>query len=576
MPDGLAPNPNPDPTAPPAGVVAPMAPNAPITPGGVTLPPPLAAMAPAPPPPPTPSPAAVAQNAKHNVMGQVAQALLGGGHTTYQVDPNTNQVVPVQQPNKPGNLWRQIVGGVIMGGMAGAETPVGHSPLEAAFRGAGAAQAYGQQQDRESFARANEQSKTQIESKKLDLEQQRVQAEIKYQEAMIAHQTQANLLAQATFDLSSRKYIDETNEIQEQREAGLQESGATKIPIIINGKDVNGQMGNGADMMKAVTTDPSLGRNPLGKDGMPVAYRMHTQHVDLTGLHQELGKGWVDDKGNPVDLAARTTNAVYDVPIDVMKRRSQLTNKEINKLAGYRVAPDNDDQTSLTTGEVGGLQDRALKMQHEKDADARERQRLGIETQNLQLRKEELKDAKAGKQGELVLTHVQNISRLWESYLKEDEAAAQSGTDPDAAAHVREDRQMLDQNNKLLQTYLSTGKIDLGNKDLKENPPKTWADINSQPLGYKQKIQMAATTKIPIPYAELERMAADSGGKVLAEDLAKAATAAGAIVDQGGRSAAPPTTGLTENPTVGQILVPNAMKPNYSQKTNPEDIQPQY
>ena len=506
----------------------------------------------------------------------VAQALLGGGHTTYQVDPNTNQVVPVQQPNKPGNLWRQIVGGVIMGGMAGAETPVGHSPLEAAFRGAGAAQAYGQQQDRESFARANEQSKTQIESKKLDLEQQRVQAEIKYQEAMIAHQTQANLLAQATFDLSSRKYIDETNEIQEQREAGLQESGATKIPIIdrISGKDVNGQMGNGADMMKAVTTDPSLGRNPLGKDGMPVAYRMHTQHVDLTGLHQELGKGWVDDKGNPVDLAARTTNAVYDVPIDVMKRRSQLTNKEINKLAGYRVAPDNDDQTSLTTGEVGGLQDRALKMQHEKDADDRERQRLGIEQSRLKLEMDNAKESKDDKKGQQYLTLMGTYLQRWESQKKDDQSAAQLG-DQTAVERVKEDNRMLDEANSAIKSYMETGNVpkpgQTGGGSTVASPtvmigstkvsapvaeifqkarPANWDQIGGHTdLDNAQKIELAAVSGVRIPFSEIQKMAAAT--KQNPEDLARMAEAfKPGIVDRAATrpSAEPPEYSMAAHP----------------------------
>ncbi|MGD0511167.1 MAG: hypothetical protein ABSA33_04990, partial [Candidatus Micrarchaeaceae archaeon] len=87
---------------------------------------------------------------------RAVQALLGST-TEYQQTPNGP--VPYQVPNKPGNLFRSILAGAILGagaGASGSQNDAG-SGWSAAGRGAAAAQQGMQQQQQQRAAEAQKQ-----------------------------------------------------------------------------------------------------------------------------------------------------------------------------------------------------------------------------------------------------------------------------------------------------------------------------------------------------------------------------------------------------------------------------------
>src|SRR5882757_3530707 len=86
---------------------------------------------PQPPPPPT---AQQAVEAHHSMLGRVASALLGR-QMDYQVDPQTGKTVAVPVQERPGDLFRHILAGALIGGAAAKGT----NSVLAGFSAGGAA-----------------------------------------------------------------------------------------------------------------------------------------------------------------------------------------------------------------------------------------------------------------------------------------------------------------------------------------------------------------------------------------------------------------------------------------------------
>jgi hypothetical protein len=59
-------------------------------------------------------------NIAHDTLIGRAFKALTGNDTQYTIDPNTGQTVATQTPQRPGQLWRNIVAAAIVGGAAGA------------------------------------------------------------------------------------------------------------------------------------------------------------------------------------------------------------------------------------------------------------------------------------------------------------------------------------------------------------------------------------------------------------------------------------------------------------------------
>lgn len=67
-----------------------------------------------------PPPEAVADIGHHYGLGKIVQSLFGNDRS-YTVDPKTGQTVSQDSPSKPGQIWRNIIAGVVLGGAAGQE-----------------------------------------------------------------------------------------------------------------------------------------------------------------------------------------------------------------------------------------------------------------------------------------------------------------------------------------------------------------------------------------------------------------------------------------------------------------------
>lgn len=323
-----------------------------------------------------PNPAAVAHVSRLAQLGHVASKLLGneGGQ------------------QKPGDLFRHLVAGALLGGMAGAGS---RNVGEGIGRGGGTVVARNDQQAE--IARKQKQQ-TFENQQKLRTENR----EDTLTSAQIAHMHVQDLHADSQMDLMQQEHLDKINDYNDKMDAAATEIGGSHSQIMFNGKDINGQVGNGTAIRKAYTANPRAFDAPQGY------YRIHSQKVDYSGLKYKAGTGWVDEAGNQVDMSDRTTHQFYDISQNDMNKPITKTGKEINDLAGFK-AFDDDKPHTLTLGQLMGLKTQSTKNALEQNKAGLERQQLQLEIQKTKLEAEKIKtEIDRGNKADMVSAYETN------------------------------------------------------------------------------------------------------------------------------------------------------------------------
>jgi hypothetical protein len=170
--------------------------------------------------PPQPSPQQVATAQKHQQLGKVASFLFG-----HQTDEAGNAV---KQP--PGQLFRSLLAGALLGMAAGSSAPAGGGKLGGALSGLGHGFAGVEQQNYQRQQQAkDEQRKQQAESR----EEQGFKTEQTMREATIAHE---NLETVRTQQLINRGTLDQYKEQAELGTAKLEPYVVSGIPAVATDK----------------------------------------------------------------------------------------------------------------------------------------------------------------------------------------------------------------------------------------------------------------------------------------------------------------------------------------------------
>lgn len=262
-------------------------------------------------------------------LGKIAGFLLGG-RKEYSADPTTGEVKETYVKNKPGDLFRHIVAGAILGGLAGAKEKEGDFWTGAGAGGEAVVEGdEKQERDRRTLAVKNAEmqqtaQRTQMEKQRLSLEEQRLQMEKTQLDATIQLNNIMQKKQEDDANLKNKEILDkedyETNtDLKKYEEAG---GIIAKIPN-------NGVMGNGEQFNKDYL-ERKDGDPPLGKFAPPGGF--HTKIFktrDKSGLTYDLNKKeWVDSKTQqPVDLKDRTTWTVMyvkDNPEPIRATRKEL------------------------------------------------------------------------------------------------------------------------------------------------------------------------------------------------------------------------------------------------------------
>jgi hypothetical protein len=287
---------------------------------------------------PTPTPqqqVAVAQTARHAALGRLASYLLGH-ENQYNVNPQTGQVDTTQVQRKPGDLFRSIVTGAVMGMAAGAGT---HDFAGGFGKGGAAAMQNQQAQDQQKYQRAQQQAEN-------FQKQQQFNEEKKLHDAQVAQMNANGVRADWEMGVQSAKYIDEHNDRERAFQFQLDQMGATPMQIQVGGQDVNGQVGNGQALQKLVGENLDAVKPPDGY------HTIHTMEVNTAGLSVKDGQ-WVDEDGQPVGIHDRIAHTLYQVPDNIWNEHAEGvdTSDEVNKIAGFQLLPPGK-KVSMTNGQL--------------------------------------------------------------------------------------------------------------------------------------------------------------------------------------------------------------------------------
>lgn len=290
------------------------------------------ATAPAPAPAPKPTPqqqAAAADTQHHSAIGRIASALLGK-QRNYSVDPTTGQTVVTETQPKPGDLFRHILAGAILGGAAGASAqtiirgadgkPMAvHAGGAAAFgAGARAGMELNEAGEQRRIDAAQQQFKNQqtarAEDERLKDEKTKTAAQLAFwNNEALHHDREANI--------REAEYHEKHNERMELIRDQATKAGAIDAPI-----QGNGTVGNGAKFQKLFTDQPELFAAPDGYN------RILTTDTNMDGLTFDPKKGYVDQSGNFVDLKDRTTWYVQFIPQNALKQPMDVKGADLNRV----------------------------------------------------------------------------------------------------------------------------------------------------------------------------------------------------------------------------------------------------
>lgn len=293
-------------------------------------------------------------------LGKIAGFLLGG-RKEYSADPTTGEVKETYVKNKPGDLFRHIVAGAILGGLAGAREKEGDFWTGAGAGGEVVAESdEKRERDRRALAVKNAEmqqtaQRTQMEKQRLTLEQQQFeQSKIQFAASM-AHMTKQELLAERDANLRELEFNAKENESSNRMFEWMHTAGASQARDIPK----NGVPGNGSELMEMAVKNPEILRAPSGYE------RVVQKKIDFTDLKHSLKDGYTDKDGKPVDLAAHTTWTVWDVPISAAKQIVTVDNKTASKMfpsiLGGGVLPK-DGSRPYTIQELSDLRVRQSSM----------------------------------------------------------------------------------------------------------------------------------------------------------------------------------------------------------------------
>jgi hypothetical protein len=257
------------------------------------------------PAPAAPSPAAHADLQHHYSLGKIASTLLGQ-QMDYRVD-ETGKTVATPIKESPGQLFRSILAGALLGGAAAKGT---NSPIAGFVCGGTAGIEANQAQDTQRYNRAQQQFQNQREAARAQRERRgeareddRMAQEKLKTTAQIEMWNKEQIMHERDSNLRDAEFNQRVNENSVQMQRWAHEAGGMDAPI-----PGNNQVGNGSAMMKLYSQDPNKFAAPKGYD------RFITQDHDTTGLTYDKDKGYVDQDGNPVNLEDRTTWHVSFVP----------------------------------------------------------------------------------------------------------------------------------------------------------------------------------------------------------------------------------------------------------------------
>jgi hypothetical protein len=291
-----------------------------------------------------------AEQAHHSLLGKLVKSIMGTD-TQFVAQPD-GSVHRVDVPQKPGTLFR----GMILSGILGAGTQA-HSFGEGLARGASTTVDRNlQSQER---ARQEAVQNEQLKNKKEQLEMQKKKMSDEHAAAAqhLALNNIHTMHLMYTLNTAPKEEFDKVNQATAVADRELQVAGAKSPQMIVNGQDINGQVGSAKAWENALLKDPNL-HNATDQNHFRVF--LTTQNIP-DGFKFDIKKGgWVGPDGTPRDMHDYASVRAYDVPLDSLKQMRDMTGSEANSIIGAKQF-DPESKLHTTLGDIIALRSQAAK-----------------------------------------------------------------------------------------------------------------------------------------------------------------------------------------------------------------------
>lgn len=415
------------------------------------------------------------------------QSLMGNS-TQYQQTPNGP--VPVQVPNKPGQLFRSILAGAIMGGAAGQEAhnqnPYGGF-ASGLMPGAKAGMQNQQAEQQKSQQQARQQWQDQLTANKEKREQEEEPLRVQMMKANLADVQATTVAKHADLDFRTQNSIDDHNKAAQAMIDGLTDPkiGGT-API--DGKLPGDLTAN--QLVEAYQKDPSIRQVGDGKTYTRFFIDLHDHSkISFNGLH------WIDASGNPVNMTDQTSIKVIDVPTQNMFVKKPTKGSELNSIMqlpkGVNMFDPDTDYMVAPADEISiygnGMKDAAElgKLKAETKQLYLDGVRIASETQRIKM------EIDSGKKAEMKAAADQlgSTMRSYESQLKTVSDPAQQKVLSDQLEKTRKEYQGIREKiypNSILSQVNPAAQVTsvrLANGSIGEVPPENLAAFMQQNPG---------------------------------------------------------------------------------------------
>lgn len=165
------------------------------------------------------------------------------------MDPQTGKTIATAVPEKPGDLFRHILAGALLGGAAAQGQ---RSALGGFAAGAKAGLENRQQMDQQKQARAQQQFQNQQSSQREDREENTADSQNNLRHAQMQLANVESMVHDRNSSLHEKEELDRENASERLRREHAEGIGGLDVPV-----DGNGVEGKGADLMAAYTAGRS-------------------------------------------------------------------------------------------------------------------------------------------------------------------------------------------------------------------------------------------------------------------------------------------------------------------------------
>ena len=245
-------------------------------------------------------------------------------------------------PQKPGQVFRSLLAGALLGGAIGSE---GHSTSPTGGFISGLARG-GNAVSQQEYARQQAAQEQNLRRQSMGLEESKFEEEKAVHAGQMEQWNIQNLMAGREADYRDREQLLKENEQDANVQKWAIDNGGYLAPSIPH----NGEPGNSQQLMNDMTRDPARFNPPAGVG------RLLVKSYDFNGLTHDSKNGWTEKDGSPADWNKHLTWSIYYVPSNSTESKPiSMSASEWTRLYGVKFPAGTDPNATFNVKSVAPL-----------------------------------------------------------------------------------------------------------------------------------------------------------------------------------------------------------------------------